>query len=57
MAAHYESRADVLSRGDGGDKRLKRLLLPDDIHFEEMPRVSAADIRDIVTKTVEGLKR
>ena len=56
MASHYESRAYVLSRGDGGDESLKQLLLPDDIHFEKMPRVPSSDIRDIVTKTVDALK-
>ena len=56
MASHYESRAYILTRGGNVEVDLQKLLSPDDISYEKMPRVPTSDIGDIVRKTVEALK-
>ena len=56
MAAHYESRADVLALGRIPEDEMASFLSTDYIGFDKVPRAPTADVREIVRSTVETLK-
>ena len=58
MAAHYESRGDMLSFGDDAAKADPvRFLSTSQVDFGKSPRAPTGQIREIVGSTVEALKR
>ena len=57
MAAHHDSRADILSLGGLAEPDTIALLGTADVDFGRAPRSPTADFKEIAVKALEAIKR
>ena len=55
MAAHFESRADILSLEDVSDDRAAELLRTDTIDFDKMPKAPTKEVKDVILEILRAV--